>query len=247
MFQISRAITAAAAMCLGTVNLAQAQDFTQDWEGFYAGVHLDGTVFSNTISDLNNQFNSNSPEISVLDFQGGVTGGYNYMLEGNLLVGAELDYTSSIAIDEFFSSNEAETTGTQYTHDLESILSLRGRAGVVNGNTLSFMTLGVAQGTTNFETFEVDTGSASDECDVSNCASSTDDLLGLTVGFGMEWAFRENISARFDVQHYAFESVQAPVVNAAGDPACSEGETDLCTVGYAPSTTSIRVGISYHF
>ena len=224
---------------------ATAQDFQQNWEGFYAGIHAEASMFAVTATDPNNSFLSDFPEQSLIVGHGGVTGGYNYMLGDNFIVGAELDYTSELAIDEFFSSNAAATTGVQFDWRVEGITTLRGRAGFVQGNALTFMTVGVANATTNMKTYDVDTGSTELSCDTSNCAETAEDLLGLTVGAGVDWAFREDWIARVEIQHYAFESVQAPVLNSAGDPFC--GSTDQCTIGYAPDVTSIRMGVSYKF
>ncbi|MEJ8562153.1 outer membrane beta-barrel protein [Yoonia sp. GPGPB17] len=234
--------------CVATTALggaAIAQDFEQDWEGFYGGLHLDASMYSVTTTDPNNSFLNDFPEESLIVGHGGLMGGYNYRLDGNLLIGAELDYTSELAIDDFFSSNEAETTGLELDWRIEGITTLRGRAGFVQGNALSFISIGVANATINMETFEVDTASTELSCDTSTCAKATEDLLGLTVGAGVDWAFREDWIGRVEIQHYAFENVQTQVLNSDGDPFC--GETDQCTVGYAPEVTSIRFGVSYMF
>lgn len=247
MFEKNKIGFGAIAVLLGLSSAAAAQSFEQDWEGFYGGIHVDATVYENTISDLNNQFNRQSPQLSILTGQGGVTVGYNYQLESNFIISAELDYASEIVVDEFFSSNDTETTGQQYDLAVEGVTSLRGRAGFVQGNALSYITVGVAQATTNFESYQIDTARGVVDCDSSVCARTTEDLLGISVGFGMEWAFRENWAARAEVQHYAFESVQAPVTDADGEAPCDTGATDICTVGYSPETTTIRFGVSYYF
>ncbi|WP_322890714.1 MULTISPECIES: outer membrane protein [unclassified Yoonia] len=239
-----------AALLAATTSLAgavAAQDFQQDWEGFYAGLHAEASIYDVVVTDLNNSFLSQSPNLSILAGHGGVTGGYNYALQGNLIVGAEIDYTSELRIDEFFSSNSAATTGTQYDLALEGILALKGRAAYVQGNALGFMSVGVASATTSMETYSINTSTAVTACDDSNCARSTEDLLGLTMGVGAEWAFRENWIGRVEFQHYAFESVQAPVRNSADLPFCATGDTDQCTIGYTPSVSSVRFGLSYKF
>jgi opacity protein-like surface antigen len=226
---------------------ATAQEFEQDWEGFHAGVHLDFSNYSNAVSDLNNTFLSSSPELSFVLAHGGITVGYNYALDGNLIVGAELDWTSQVVIDEFFSSNATATTGVQYDLRLDGVTSLRGRAGFTQGNALSYVTIGYANAQTFMETYTVNTGEGNTECGNTNCANTTEALNGISVGAGVDWAFREDWVARVEVQHYAFESVQAPTTNASGDFICSGDDTRQCTVGYNPSLTSIRMGISYMF
>lgn len=244
-FKAMPAAVLAAAASLGS--MATAQDFQQDWEGFYAGLHLDANVYDIVITDLNNSFLSQSPNPSVIVPSGGLTGGYNYALQGNLIVGAEFEYTSEIVYDEFFASNLAETTGTQYTLNLDSVIALKARAAFVQGNALSFLSIGVASAAANMETYSVDTGDGINSCADSNCASTSEDLLGLTLGAGVEWAFRENWIGRVELQHYAFESVQASIEQSGGEPFCQSGDTDQCTVGYTPSASSIKFGISYMF
>jgi opacity protein-like surface antigen len=250
IFKTMPAAMLVAAATLGSA--AMAQDFQQDWEGFYAGLHLDANVYDVVITDLNNSFLSQSPNPSVLIATGGLTGGYNYALEGNLLVGGEFDFTSEMVFDEFFASNVAETTGTQYTLNLDSVIAIKARAAFVQGNALSFLSIGVASAAANMETYSVNTAGTSTappstSCDTSNCARTTEDLLGITLGAGAEWAFREDWIARVELQHYAFESVQAPVQINTGEPFCGTGDTDQCTVGYSPSASSIKFGISYMF
>ncbi|WP_019955932.1 outer membrane protein [Yoonia vestfoldensis] len=245
IFKAMHVAVLAAAASLGS--MATAQDFQQDWEGFYAGLHLDANVYDIVITDLNNTFLSQSPNPSVLIATGGLMGGYNYALQGNLLIGAELDFTSEMVYDEFFASNLAETTGTQYSLNLDSVIAIKARAAFVQGNALSFLSIGVASAAANMESYSVDTGDGINSCEDSICARTTDDILGLTLGAGAEWAFRENWIGRVELQHYAFESVQAPVQNSLGNALCGSGDTDQCTVGYTPSASSIKFGISYMF
>lgn len=231
---------------IGVGSAIHAQDFDQDWAGFYIGAHLDGTAYSVEIADANASFLNDHPEQTYLLPQGGVTGGYNYILENNLLVGGELEWSSELAIDEFFSSNVADTTGLQYDLRMTGVTQIRGRAGFVQGNALGYLTLGIAQAQTDMETYQVDTSSSETSCGESNCASTTEPLLGVSFGAGIDWAFRENWIARVEFQQMVFESVQAPVLNSDGDLVCSV-ESEQCSISYEPKTTSIRFGITYMF
>jgi opacity protein-like surface antigen len=224
---------------------ASAQDFQQDWQGFYVGAKLDLSMFTMTSEDPTSQFLNDIPTETSLVYHGGIIGGYNYMLEDNLLIGAEFQYTSQLAYDDFFTSNEAGTTGLDFDYRLEGITTLRARAGFVQGNALAFITAGIASASANFETVEINTGSANVNCGNSNCAALSEDLLGITLGGGIDWAFRENFIGRIEVQHYIFQSSEAPILNAAGDPSCNT--TDQCTIGYTPKGTTFSIGISYMF
>ena len=243
---------AAVILAAGASTTAIAQEFEQDWAGFYAGIHADGTAYSVDISDPNNSFLSDHPQLSFLLGGGGVTGGYNYFLENNLVVSGELDWTSELAIDEFVASNADRTTGVQYDLRMTGVTQLRGRAGFVQGNALGYITAGIAQAQTEFETYAVDpsppgSGPAQESCETSNCARTTEPLLGLTVGAGMDWAFRENWVGRVEVQHMVFESIQVPILDPSEALLCASVSQDQCSISYQPASTSIRFGITYMF
>eukprot|EP01013_Petalomonas_cantuscygni_P034756 TRINITY_DN62701_c0_g1_i1.p1 TRINITY_DN62701_c0_g1~~TRINITY_DN62701_c0_g1_i1.p1 ORF type:complete len:284 (+),score=69.50 TRINITY_DN62701_c0_g1_i1:96-854(+) len=243
---------AALAAIFGFAGSASAQqDFVQVYEGFYAGAHLDMTLFGTDNSDLNNQFNSNAPELSLLMANGGIMFGYNREMSGGLIIGGEFDYTSEMMIDEFVNSNEAETTGTQVTNSIDGLMTIKARAGTQQGNTLMYVMGGYAFGTGNFETYSVNTSDdgagPEDNCENSTCARSTEDLQGVAIGAGVEWAFRENWIARLEVQHTTFQNVIAPVERGDSEGACASGSSDLCSVFYRPSATAAKIGIVYRF
>lgn len=242
------ALATALALSLGLAAPAAAQqDFTQDWQGFYAGAHIDMSLFSTNNSDLNNQFNSNAPEKSLLLPNGGIMLGYNRELRGGLIVGGEFEYSSTLEIDEFISTNEIGSTGTQVLNSIDGLMAIKMRAGAQTDNVLTYVTGGYAFGTGMFETYQVDTGGGLVSCDTSTCARSTEDLMGVTIGAGVEWAFRENWIARFEVQHTAFQDLVAPVLNSEENSACASGDTGLCSVIYSPNVTAAKLGVVYRF
>lgn len=198
-----------------------------------------------TAEDPTSQFLNDIPTETSFVYHGGIVGGYNYILENNLLIGAEFQYTSQLAYEDFFTSNEAETTGLDFDWRLEGITTLRARAGFVQGNALPFITAGVASASANFETVEINTGDANTECGNSNCSTLSEDLLGMTLGGGIDWAFREDFIGRIEVQRYIFQSGEAPILNADGNPSCND--TDQCSIGYTPEVTTLSIGISYMF
>ncbi|MGI3210767.1 outer membrane protein [Roseovarius tibetensis] len=225
-----------------------AAPVTRDWSGFYVGAHLGASVSETDQSDLNNQFLNEPPTQSEVGVSGGLYLGYNYTLPDGLVLGAEFDYSTGVEMDNFFSANAAGTSGQVYDNSFESIMSLRARAGLPRGNSLIYITGGVAYGDGTFEAYNVNRP-VQTTCDNSICAETSDGFFGLAIGAGVEHAFRENVVGRFEVMHYEFESQQADVEDKAsgGIPACSTGATDSCTFGFSPSVTQVRVGISYNF
>lgn len=225
-----------------------AEPVTRDWRGFYVGAHVGASRSETDQSDLNNQFLNEPPTQSEVGVSGGLYLGYNYTLSDRLMLGAEFDYSTGVEMDNFFSANAAGTSGQVYDNSFESIMSLRARAGVTSGDSLIYVTGGVAYGDGSFEAYNVNEPLQT-SCNNSICAETSDGFLGVVIGGGVEHAFRENIVGRFEVMHYEFESQQADVEDKAsgGVPACSTGATDSCTFGFSPSVTQVRVGISYNF
>lgn len=234
-------------MGLCCINAAQAQEFEQEWHGFYAGIHADVSMFDVDMADLNNQFNSNAPKLAGIFPHGGVSAGYNYLFRDKLILGAEIDYTSRTEIIRFISSNATGSAGTQINTALEGIISARFRAGLQHQNAMAYLTGGYSSATPKFETFQVDTSGGKVSCTTSKCASTNEPLQGISLGAGLEYAFWENVLARFEVQHYLFDELSVPVLDSLGASACGGGETDLCAMNYSPSVTSLRLGVSYKF
>ena len=122
----------------------------------------------------------------------------------------------------------------------ESVIAIKGRAGIQSGNALLYVLGGYAMGSGVFETYAVDSGSGLTSCTTSTCASISEDTNGVVIGAGVDWAFRENWIGRFEVQHMTFSDVDAPVLDAGGDSmfsgdasvlSCLHAQCDFCPAG----------------
>ncbi|MEO1640528.1 MAG: outer membrane beta-barrel protein [Pseudomonadota bacterium] len=243
-FGLSAAI--AALSVLPTVAASQSYD----WEGFYAGATLGGALYSAEASELTDQITNDSPSIETFVPSYGISAHYNWVpFDDNLVLGAELDITFGLLNEDFISTNAAGDTGFNYENSWDSVISLRARAGVTNGNLHSFIAGGPAFANAKFTTSIVDPGQENQECGVPmglTCAEVDETLTGVSVGAGMEYAFREDWIAKFEIMHFAMPSVSAPLTDS-GNPLCDGVNDEECIVSYSSSATEFRFGFSYKF
>ncbi len=236
---------AVTAVALGlSAGLAQAQSF--DWSGFYAGAHLDGAVFSAEASDLTDSFTNDAPGVSELVPTYGITAGYNWLPQGgNFVLGVELDATFGNESERLVRFNAAGTDGLDFQNSWDSVISLRVRAGITNDRILTFVSAGPAFADANFVAKDLDPASGS--CSVLVCAEADESLVGLAVGAGMEYAFRDNWIGKLEIVHYAMPTTDAPLLTGGTTPTCAGSEAEECTVFFDSSSTTVRFGVNYKF
>lgn len=245
-FQMPAAAGLMAATLLATT--AQAQSY--DWEGAYASGFVSGAFFDVEMSDLTDTFTNDSPAVNALVVTGGVALGYNWLPRGdNLLVGLEIDVQGGAETSQLVRFNAAGTDGQLYQNRLESLASLRGRVGVVNDNLLSYVTGGISYGNANYRATDLDPALVGATCDDPGiiCAEATEGLTGIAVGAGVEYAFRENATLRFEVMQHMLPTASAELLNGGTTPACSVAAADECSAFFDSGLTQIRLGVSFKF
>lgn len=238
-------------LAAATTAQAQAQDgLAYDWEGAYVGAFTGASYFEVEISDFTDTFTNDAPPVDQIILNYGINGGYNWLpYNDNLLLGLEIDMQGGNEIEQLIRFNADGTDGQLYQNRLTSLASLRGRAGVVNGNLLSYLTGGVAFGQADYLVIDLSESINSRDCTVDGiiCAEVQDSLIGLTVGMGMEYAFRENTTARFEIMHYNLEATSAEIFNGGTIPICSKANADECSAYFASGVTQFRFGVNYKF
>ena len=151
---------------------AQAGD--SPWEGFYAGVHAEylwgEPVVTGSVPTDSEDFDG---------FAGGLTGGYNHVLD-QLLLGVEADIALS----------EADGAATYFTSegvnaDLDWLSTIRGRLGFIHEDFLFFATGGLALGGLEADIFGAGLPVSLDKT-----------ALGYAVGGGVEWALSDRITVK---------------------------------------------------
>jgi len=225
--------------------LAQAQAF--DWEGFYAGATLGGAIYGVEGSDFTDVITNDTPNIQTFIPSYGISGHYNWRpYDDNLVLGAELDITFGLQNEELFASNSAEDDGFLFTNTWNSVIALRARAGMTSGRLHTFIAGGPAFADAEYTIKELDPRNP-EECENLVCAELAETLTGISVGAGMEYAFRDDWIAKFEVMHYAMPSASVQVLDNQTTPSCTGAEIDTCTVNFDSSSTSFRFGFSYKF
>lgn len=195
---------------------AQAADLPLDspWEGFYAGVHGEYLWGEPTVDALvpfaDGDFDG---------FAGGVTGGYNHVID-QILIGIEAD----LALSEADGVANATTSGEGLSVDLEWLSTIRGRAGFVHENLLLFVTGGLAMGRLEADYFGF--GPMSTALDET--------AVGYTIGAGAEWAVTENVTIKAEYLYIDLAN-EALDVQIAGYQ------------GVGLETSLVRFGVNWQF
>jgi outer membrane immunogenic protein len=244
---------------------ANAADITApsayDWTGFYIGVqggyawsHSNGDVSIPESSDIGDTARGLaddvlSGEIDGSSFVGGATVGANYQVN-NWLIGVEGDL-SVLGIDEERSDSavdgdvdgDYEATGTDHL-DGDVFATMRLRAGWVAGNTLLYVTGGLAY--TDAEVSRTLDWSYEDDCPIvgaglQRCHSGSEEFgMGWTVGAGLEHAFNESWSVKAEYLYADFGEVDFDTSNLGIDDQDMKHEFDL-------NVQVIRAGLNYRF
>lgn len=199
-----------------------------DWGGAYVGVTVGGV---GTASDITTDIDMD------LDLGGngallGVTAGYNFVLNENFVVGIEGD--ASFATLEADGSNYDGTNSGLANEKLDSLLTLRGRAGFTSGPVFAYATLGIAGGEASYSTDIVDTGKFAGPSDPSSGSGFVTGVIG---GAGMEIAANDNVSVKLEGLMYQMSSLEG-----TGDTGKGEYASE-----YNPSGLVVRTGVNLGF
>lgn len=191
------------------------------WTGLYGGLSAGYGWGSSTQSydrNDNHGLASTDPEGAI----GALTLGYNYLLTNGLLFGVEGD----LGLMDLTADDKVVYDGHVYRTSFGPWwASLRGRAGVVYGNTLFYGTAGVAF----MGVDEVSIGNTPGET-----AYNKDFRSGWVVGGGIEHAFTSRMSAKIEYLHMDFGTYEGLSDNR--EDFSFQNEVDL-----------VRVGVNYKF
>ena len=185
------------------------------WTGFYAGVN-GGYGFGKFTKGGKFDFGSANGGMF------GVTAGYNYQVAPNFVLGVEGDYDwASLSGAR---TNVVGLSTISARSRLNSIGSLRGRAGYAVDRALLYVTGGIAGG--NIKSSLNAIGPAATGADSSF-------RTGYVLGAGIEYAFTNNISAKAEYTYTSFSS-------KGMFPAPYSIQTGL-------NVSAVKAGLNYHF
>jgi opacity protein-like surface antigen len=248
MKSVSKFMGACVTIASLAASAVSAQDtFNYDWEGPYVGAFIAGSFFEVELSDITDNITNDSPATNALVPAGGINGGYNWIPRNdNLLLGAELEIQGGHATDQIVRFNAEGTSGRLFESSVTSITSLKGRVGLINDNLLVYMSGGPAWANVDYNAILLDASKPQD-CSQIICAEASEQLLGLTVGAGMEYAIRDSMTLRFEIAHISLPTASADIVNAEETNVCSTAAADDCAAFFSSSSTQIQFGLNYNF
>jgi outer membrane immunogenic protein len=234
-------LAAAAASAIFAVGAASAADlpvYTKappplpppmyNWTGFYIGANggygwaREEWFFSPAGTNVNNKTNG---------ALGGGQIGYNWELPSNLVVGVEADGDWG----DIKGANPCPNPAFNCFSKTDDLASFRGRLGWAAGTTgewLLYGTGGVAYAHTNNSALTVVGALPAATAAGTSTGVFNTDRWGYATGFGVEWGFAPNWSARAEYVHYGFGTTTAPVLTlSVANTTSLRLDADTITVG----------------
>jgi outer membrane immunogenic protein len=144
------------------------------WEGWYAGVHAGAAWQQTNASETAYGFTDSNNTFAKTGFIGGGQIGYNWQ-HGNFVFGLEGD------ISGLSGKNSGQSNGYTFTSQIRWLSTVRSRFGLAVGDTMAYMTAGLAFGGVRNTFFDGNTST-----------SSTKTRTGWTVGGGVEHMLNRN-------------------------------------------------------
>lgn len=193
------------------------------WTGFYAGIQAgygwgDTDATSSTLGSGIAQGFSYTTSGAV----GGIHAGYNWQLNRNFVLGLETDLEAS-----GIGGSGIGTLGGGHITNIDWLGSLRARGGFAAGNTLFYLTGGLAYGGVSVDR----SAGAGFTPFIGESVWKT----GWTLGAGIEHAFAPNITARIEYRYTDLGQITYT------SPAA--GLTDTSDVTHS----AVRAGLSFKF
>ncbi|MGE0024227.1 MAG: outer membrane protein [Hyphomicrobium sp.] len=198
-----------------TCSAAAGDGRTQDWHGFYIGGHV-GASWGETGNSWRNNVTPWTPDgdISYDNVSSGLHLGHLWQQDW-LAVGIEGDVTWAS-----LKGDDSQFAGLVNAIEMNTVGTIRARAGVVQGPSLFYATGGIAFGDL-------------EKKDLTLGASASNDLVGWTIGGGYEHAFIGGWRGRIEYQYVDFGS-------AVSGLSYDHRADDL-------DIQSLRAGVSYGF
>jgi outer membrane immunogenic protein len=253
MEDVMRKLLAATALCTSMLFMLPAPGFAQpaghDWAGPYLGLALSGIasrVGLDTTTDGTTFSDDGLPthyDLFGTNFAPGLTAGYNFQ-SGNLVFGVEGD-ASALRLQNSVSGQGSSSGSYTVTDELDSLLTLRGRFGVVEGNALIYGTAGVAGGQASFNAEIGGNGNG-----LETPATGSGFVAGPVVGAGIEYALTDKLSVKAEGKIYSLASLSGIGDTGKGgvepNPPYSS-IPDPYTATYHPQGAMFTTGLNLHF
>jgi outer membrane immunogenic protein len=212
------------------------------WTGLYIGANVGysaGTSSSSTTSSLGTPFLSGGSDIAVTGAVGGFQAGYNWQIDPTWLVGVEGDFQWAGQRGSF-NTTDLVPDSINVESKLDWFATVRGRFGVITGNTLWYVTGGWAEGRR-----ELNVSSAISGSTLTGSLNTTVDRSGWVAGGGVETKlWNSNWSAKLEYLHLDLGEISSAyplTANGVVVPASSTATTSHF------HDEIVRVGVNYKF
>ena len=212
--------------------------------GAYVGIHSGAITTTVDTADYWCYNACNAPGSNTSAFGLGLSAGYNWQIDENFVVGIEADINTgtSNTLDVVWDIELDGAEGAYWKDKLNTLMTLRAKAGFVVNKTMVYVTAGLAAADMDFSSEEYDT---SENASYINTASYSGTSTGLTAGFGLEHKFGENLSFKAEYLHTTLDQKYALLLED-GEPENAPGENDD-SIHWRPSVSQIKLGLNYSF
>lgn len=182
----------------------------KDWSGFHVGAHLGGTWSSV------DYFHNETLDDNVTSDPSGVSGGLQIGAQqqfGSFVAGVEAALTFQDLDDTFDNTNRADRNRITLVDNMWSIAA---RLGYTQGPWLGYFKVGYANADIGFRNTEASTGTV--------LGASEDDVGGLLLGAGFEYAIGNGFTLGADYTYINFNADDQVQLDNTGAPAGATNE-----------------------
>jgi outer membrane immunogenic protein len=215
------------------------------WTGFYAGANIgygsgvSSTSTSSVLSSPGGPFINGGSDIAVTGAVGGFQLGYNWQIDPSWLIGVEGDFQWAGQRGSF-NTTDLVADSINVESKLDWFATVRGRFGVITGNTLWYVTGGWAEGRR-----ELNVTSALVAPILSGALSTTADKSGWVAGGGVETKlWNSNWSAKLEYLHLDLGEISSAYPLTANGAAVPNSSTATSSHFH---DEIVRVGVNYKF
>ena len=188
----------------GTGQYVQCPGYV-NWTGLYAGGHLGYGAGEMDAEYSNFVIAAPDSQFDLGGLVGGIQLGAQYHFSNNLVLGIEGDVSKMYAEEDDFFSPGGGVTITEDA-EIETLASLRVRAGYAVGEFMPYVTGGLAAAAWNYEVAD---------SNFPRAFEYNETALGAVAGGGFEWMVLEDVSVGAEGLYYFIDDTESFVIPLA--------------------------------
>jgi outer membrane immunogenic protein len=229
---------AALLACAAISSTAVAQT---SWTGPYVGAFGGMTTTTVDTTDYWCEWACDAPGSRQSKVSTGVAAGHNWQLDKNFVVGVELDYSTGTSSSEkirYLDYGNLER-GVNWNEKLNSLMTLRAKAGLVLDKTMLFVTAGPAIADMKYSAQETT------DTELPVYAKFSGKVNGYAAGAGIEHKFDKNLSLKAEYLHVTLSAKSDCWKDSEGCIRLEGSNDDY--VEWTPTINTFRIGLNYAF